>query len=83
MKASVIIKEVWEASGISQSKLAKKIGAKSQQAVFNMFNAKQGMRIDNYIRIMDALGYDVQIKHRVTEETVTLEVEKCDTAMGE
>ena len=79
MKAVEIARKILEEVGISQKTLAKKIGAKSQQAVFNMFNAKQGMRIDNFIKIMNALGYDVQVKNRVTDETITVEVEKCVT----
>lgn len=83
MKAVDVARKALEAAGISQKKLANKIGVKTQQAVFNMFNAKQGMRVDNFIKIMNALGYDVQVKHRITDETITVEVGVCDTDMVE
>lgn len=83
MKAVEIARKVLEEVGISQKKLATKIGVKSQQAVFNMFNAKQGMRVDNFIKIMNALGYDVQVRNRVTDETITVEVGSCDTDTDE
>lgn len=85
MKATDLARKIWEESGISQKKLATKIGVKYQQTVLNMFNAKQGMRVDNFVKIMNALGYDVLIKDKVTDETtvVTAEVESCDTDMVE
>lgn len=81
--AGQIAKELWGASGISQKKLAEKMGLKVQQAVFNMFNAKQGMRVDNFVKMMNVLGYDVVVKNRVTDETITVEVASCDTDTDE
>ena len=83
MNAVELAKKVLDDVGISQKKLAKKIGAKSQQAVFNMLNAKQGMRVDNFVRIMNALGYEVQVKNKVTDEIIKVEVESCDTDTDE
>ena len=81
MKAVDIAQKALNEAGISQKKLATKIGAKSQQAVFNMFQAKLGMRVDNFIKIMNALGYDVMVKNRVTDEVEIVEVGKCDMDM--
>ena len=83
MKAADIVRHVLEDIGMSQKKLATKIGIKTQQSVFNMLSAKQGMRIDNFIKIMNVLGYDVMVKNRVTDETIIVEVETCDTDMVE
>ena len=58
--------------GISQKRLAEKMGLKSQQAVYNMLNAKNGMRIDNFVRMMEVLGYDVIIRNRVTDEEIEI-----------
>lgn len=85
MKATELAKSIWEKSGISQKKLAVKIGVKYQQTILNMFNAKQGMRVDNFVKIMNALGYEVQVRNKVTDEIiiVTAEVESCDTGTDE
>ena len=83
MKASEIVRTILEDLGMSQKKLATKIGLKTQQGVFRILNAKQGMRIDNFIKIMNVLGYDVMVKNRVTDETIIVEVETCDTDMVE
>ena len=83
MKASDIVRTILEDLGMSQKKLATKIGLKTQQGVFRILNAKQGMRIDNFIKIMNVLGYDVMVKNRVTDETIIVEVETCDTDMAE
>lgn len=64
--------DVMASVGISQKKLADKMGLKAQQAVFNMLNAKNGMRVDNFIKALDVLGYDVVIRNRVTDEEVQI-----------
>lgn len=66
--ASKLAYDLWNASGVSQKKLADKMGLKSQQAVFNMFKAKNGMRVDNFVRMMNVLGYDVIVRNKVTDE---------------
>ena len=74
--AGQIAREALEASPISQKKLADKMGLKTQQAVFNMLNAKNGMRVDNFVKMMNVLGYDVVVRNRVSdEETVIAESE--------
>ena len=79
MKAAEIVRYGMESLGVSQKQLATKIGLKTQQSVFNILNAKQGMRIDNFVKMMNVLGYDVMVKHRVTDQEITVEVEACDT----
>lgn len=83
MKAADIVRYGMESLGVSQKQLATKIGLKTQQSVFNILNAKQGMRIDNFVKMMNVLGYDVMVKHRVTDQEITVEVESCDTDTGE
>ena len=63
-----MVNETRNEVGISQKKLAEKIGAKSQQLVFNMLNAKNGMRVDNFIKLMNAMGYDVVVRNRVNDK---------------
>lgn len=77
--AGVIAKDALTASGISQRKLADKMGLKSQQAVFNMLNAKNGMRVDNFVKMMDLLGYEVVVRNKVTDEEQPVSAEGSDS----
>lgn len=77
--ASKLAYDIWNASGVSQKKLADKMGLKSQQAVFNMFKAKNGMRVDNFVRMMNVLGYDVVARNKVTDEETVVEAEGNDS----
>ena len=76
--AGQIAREVLEASGISQKKLADKMGLKTQQAVFNLLKAKNGMRVDNFVKMMNLLGYDVVVRNRVTDEEMLVAAEGSD-----
>ena len=64
--------DIKEQSGISQKKLAVKMGLNSQQAVYNMLNAKNGMRVDNFVKMMAVLGYDVIVRNRVNDEEIEI-----------
>lgn len=77
--AREIVREVVDASPISQKKLADKMGAKSQQAVFNMLNAKNGMRVDNFVKMLDVLGYEVVVRNKVTDEEQVVSAEGSDS----
>jgi len=76
--AGQIAREVLDASGISQKKLAEKMGLKTQQAVFNLLKAKNGMRTDNFVKMMNLLGYDVVVRNKVTDEEVFVAAEGSD-----
>ena len=73
--AGQIAREALEASPISQKKLADKMGLKTQQAVFNMLKAKNGMRVDNFVKMMNVLGYDVVVRNRVSDEETVITAE--------
>ena len=64
--------DIKERPGISQKKLAEKMGLNSQQAVYNMLNAKNGMRVDNFVKMMAVLGYDVIVRNRVNDEEIEI-----------
>ena len=74
-----LARDIWDASGISQKKLAEKMGLKTQQAVFNMLNAKNGMRVDNFVRMMNVLGYDVVVRNKVTDDETLISPEGNDS----
>lgn len=73
MNAVDIVRMAIEESGLSQKKVGEKIGLKTQQGMFNLLKAKKGMRIDNFIALMDALGYDVVVKNRVNDKEIVVE----------
>lgn len=77
--AGQIARDVWAASGVSQKKLAEKMGLKTQQGVFNLFKAKNGMRVDNFVRMMNLLGYDVVVRNKVTDEEIFVSPEGSDS----
>lgn len=77
--ASQLARDIWGASGVSQKKLAEKMGLKTQQAVFNMLNAKNGMRTDNFVKMMNLLGYDVVVRNKVTDEEIVVSPEGSDS----
>lgn len=71
-EVSVAVKDLMAELGVSQAKLAEKIGANSPQTVQSLLYAKNGMRSDKLIAIMDALGYDVVIRSRINDSEVVL-----------
>jgi len=77
--ATQAVKDIFEVSGLSQKKLAEKMELKSQQAAFNMLNAKNGMRADNFVKMMNILGYDVVIRNKVNDEEIEI-ITKADDA---
>ena len=72
MTATQAADEIRSAIGISQKKLAEKMELKSQQAVFNMLNAKNGMRVDNFVKMMEIMGYEVVVRNKVTDEEIEI-----------
>lgn len=77
--AGQFAREALEASPISQKKLADKMGLKTQQAVFNMLKAKNGMRVDNFVKMMNVLGYDVVVRNRVSDEETVIIAEGAES----
>lgn len=71
--------DIWKESGLSQKKLADKMELKSQQAAHCMLNAKNGMRTDNFIKMMNVLGYDVVLRNKVNDNEIELITEVGET----
>lgn len=57
-----IIKAAIAAEGTTQAALAKALGKSSQQAVGNMLSRENGMRVDNFVKMLSAMGYDVIVR---------------------
>lgn len=60
-----IIRAAMEAGNITQKELADTLGWAGQQAVGNMLTRKNSMRLDNFVKMLDVMGYDVVVKKKI------------------
>ena len=67
MNAKEIIDKARAADKITQKELAEALGMCSQQSVGNMMARKNGMRIDNFIKILNVMGYEVIVRKKLGE----------------
>ena len=67
MNAKEIIDKARAADKITQKELAEALGMCSQQSVGNMMARKNGMRTDNFIKILDVMGYEVIVRKKLGE----------------
>lgn len=70
MNEKEIIKSAMSADGITQKELADALGWNSQQAVGNMLTRKNSMRLDNFVKMLNEMGYEVVVRKKlgVSEE---------------
>lgn len=70
MKDKEIIKAAMSADGITQKELAEALGWASQQSVGNMLTRKNSMRLDNFVKMLNEMGYEVVVRKKlgVSEE---------------
>lgn len=70
MEAKRIVKKAMEADGITQKELAEALGMTSQQSIGNMLARKNSMRLDNFVKIMNKMGYEIVVRKKlgVSEE---------------
>ena len=71
MKSNEVVRAVMSADGITQMELAKKLGYKTQSGVGNALNRENGMRVDVFVKMMNAMGYDVVVRRGKDEVVVT------------
>lgn len=66
MNEKEIVKEIMKIRGWSQSQLAKEAGYKSQSNITGLLNNSQsGMRVDNLLRMVDAMGCKIIIRDKM------------------
>lgn len=66
MNEKDIVKEVMKKRGWSQATLAKESGFKSQSNITGLLNNnKNGVRMDNLVRMLSALGCEVVIRDKM------------------
>ena len=71
MKSNEAVRAVMSADGITQIELANKLGYKTQSGVGNALSRENGMRVDVFVKMMNAMGYDVIVRRGKDEMTVT------------
>ncbi|WP_406044111.1 helix-turn-helix domain-containing protein [Succinimonas sp.] len=71
MKSNEAVRAVMAADGITQMELANKLGYKTQSGVGNALSRENGMRVDVFVKMMNAMGYDVIVRRGKDEMTVT------------
>lgn len=71
MKSNEAIRAVMSSDGITQANLAAKLGYKTQSGVGNALSRENGMRVDVFVKMMNAMGYDVIVRRGKDEMTVT------------
>lgn len=59
MRANDAVKEIMAARGISQAKLAERMGKSTQSAVGNALGNKKGLHSSTLVEMAKALGYRV------------------------
>lgn len=63
MNEKDVIRAAMDARGFNQAMLAEKAGLKRQSNVSEMLRGKS-MRVDNFVKLLDAMGFDVIVKDR-------------------
>lgn len=71
MKSNEVVRAVMSADGITQMELANKLGYKTQSGVGNALSRENGMRVDVFVKMMNAMGYDVVVRRGKDEMSVT------------
>lgn len=65
MKANEVVQKIMESDGITQKKLAEALGFNAPQYVGNMLYRKNGMRVDNLVKMLDTMGYEVVVRKKI------------------
>lgn len=71
MKSNEVVRTVMSTDGITQANLAAKLGYKTQSGVGNALSRENGMRVDVFVKMMNAMGYDVIVRRGKDEMTIT------------
>lgn len=87
MNEKKIIKEAMKSVGWNLQQLADASGYSSAQAVSNRINSgAKGMRLDTFTKLINAMGYEVEIRSKSRENKnrwVVMEERPEDKAMAE
>lgn len=71
MKSNEVIRAAMKADGMTQANLAEKCKYKTQSGIGNALSRENGMRVDVFVKMMNAMGYDVVVRRGKDEMVVT------------
>lgn len=71
MKSNEVVRTAMSADGMTQANLAAKLGYKTQSGIGNALSRENGMRVDVFVKMMNAMGYDVVVRRGKEEMVVT------------
>ena len=69
MKEKEIVREVMTQSGFTQVELQKALGLKSQSSISTYLKG-DSMKVDTFVKMLTAMGYNVVVTNGETEYTV-------------
>ena len=69
------INECLRFRGMNKSKLSEKMGMARPQVLNNQLSRGSGMRLETVLAIVNALGYDVVLKDRISGAEVMVNME--------
>ena len=70
MNEKEIVAAVMKDEGVTQIELARKLQWSSQQVVGNKLTRQTSMRVEDFVRMLDAMGYEVIVKKGIGKSEV-------------
>lgn len=71
MKSKEVIKAAMAVDNLTQMGLAEKMGYTTQSYVGNPLSRKSDMKVETFVKMVKAMGYDVVVRRGNTEFKVT------------
>lgn len=70
MNEKEIVAAVMKDEGVTQIELAHKMNWSSQQVVGNKLNRQPSMRVEDFVKMLDVMGYEVIVKKGIGKSEV-------------
>lgn len=68
MKPNEIVKDIMKLRGFSNASLANKLGKSTASAVSNPLSRENGMRIDTFLEMIEAMDCEVVVKSQLKDK---------------
>ena len=65
MRSANVVKEIMNMRDWSQAKLAEEAGFKGQTNVTGMINRSASMKVENLVRLVEAMGFEVIVRDKM------------------
>lgn len=82
MTEQSIIRSAMEIRGFNQTMLAKSAGLKRQSNVSELLRGRS-LRVDNFVKLLDAMGFDVVVRDRNSSNKTNTWTVTCEQATHE